>query len=160
MFADLSRRELVLKTLFFVLLPAFVAYLLATRPDPTQPGLLCLESVASPAATSLTVFGPSDPADFDSPVVGCSVRDPHLLRRFVRLSLQARAYTPADGELRQQLRSYRLHVNKSLDTCQFELYQTKAGHELINGLDGHYYTCAGLVVLADSLFQHLAPRRP
>jgi hypothetical protein len=150
----MSKREIAAKTFFLIVLPLFIAYLAIARPLPANTCLLCVESAASPAVSAITLFGNRDSTDFDSPMVSRVVADRRLLARFVALSLRLRRYEPEVGDLRQSTRSYRLAIDKSLDTCQVELLRTKSGRELVTCYGGAYYECPRLVTFADSLFWH------
>ena len=84
----MSKKEILAKTFFLLVLPLFVAYLLFSRPMPANNCLLCVESAASPAVSSLTLFGPGDASDSNSPDVHYIVANPRLIARFVTLSLR------------------------------------------------------------------------
>jgi hypothetical protein len=150
----MSKREVFIKTILLIILPFFVVYLAFLRPEPAANCLLCVESAASPAVSNITLFGDRDSVDFNSPIVGRAVADRRLLARFVTLSLRLHRYKPDVTDLKLSTRSYRLVINKSLDTCQVELLRTKSGRELISCYSGAYYECPQLVAFADSLFWH------
>jgi hypothetical protein len=150
----MSKKEVFAKAFFLIVLPLFVAYVVFSSPLPTHTCLLCVESAASPAVSSLTLFGPGNLADPNSPDAHHTVANPRLIARFVALSLRLHRYKPDVTDLKLATRHYRLNVNKSLDTCQVQLLRTKSGHELITSDDGDYYECSQLLTFADSLFQH------
>ena len=152
----MSKKEILAKTFFLILLPLFIAYLVFASPPPTHPCLLCVESAASPAVSSLTLFGPGNAADPNSPDAHRTVVNSHLIRRFVAISLRLHRYAPDVTDLKLATRHYRLNVNKSLDTCQVQLLRTKSGREVITSYDGNYYECPQLLTFADSLFWHPA----
>lgn len=155
----MSKKEIFVKTFFLIVLPLFIAYLAISRPLPANTCLLCVESAASPAVSAITLFGNRDSTDFNSPMVSQVVADRRLLARLVTLSLRLHRYEPEVGDLRQATRSYRLAINKSLDTCQVELLRTRSGRELVTCYGGAYYECPRLVTFADSLFWRAAPAR-
>lgn len=150
----MSKKEVLAKTFFLIVLPLFIAYLVLSSPTRANTCLLCVESAASPAVSSLTLFGPGDEADPNSPDIHHTVSNPHLVRRFVALSLRLHRYEPDITDLKLATRQYRLNVNKSLDTCQVQLIRTKSGREVITSYDGNYYECPQLLTFADSLFWH------